>query len=103
MFRALQHDYDKQYGFNDFPYTHGDDVERAQESATKKWREELVDELEKKGAIKAAKGIADTATERQISAAPGESELQEKARGLDEAKQNDHMLNLKTNSIVLKN
>ena len=29
MYEKLQRDYDKAYGFNDFPYTHGDDVERA--------------------------------------------------------------------------
>ena len=51
MYNNLQQDYDKSFGFNAFPYTHGDDVERAQEEATKKWRAELVDELERKGAI----------------------------------------------------
>ena len=54
MYQQLQRNYDKQFGFNAFPYTHGDDVERAQESATKKWREELVGELERRGAIKPA-------------------------------------------------
>ena len=47
----IQRDFDKAYGFNSFPYTHGDEVEKAQESAKKKWREELTEELEKKGAI----------------------------------------------------
>lgn len=51
MFTEMQQNYDKAYGFNDFPYTHGDDVERAHEEATKVWRAELIDELEKKGAI----------------------------------------------------
>ena len=29
MFEKLQKEYDKAYGFNDFPFTHGDQVERA--------------------------------------------------------------------------
>ena len=56
-------DYDKQYGFNDFPYTHGDEVERAQEEATAKWREELKVELTTKGAIKPEKTAEDVAAE----------------------------------------
>ena len=51
----MQLSYDKQYGYNDFPYTHGDEVERAQEEATAKWREELKVELKNKGAIKTEK------------------------------------------------
>ena len=31
MLRDLQIKHDKSFGFNSFPYTHGDDVERAQE------------------------------------------------------------------------
>lgn len=52
MYSQIQRNFDKAFGFNSFPYTHGDDVEREQASATKKWREELVTELESKGAIK---------------------------------------------------
>lgn len=55
MYQNLQRDYDKAYGFNDFPYTHGDDVEKAQENLTLEWRKELVDELQKKGSIKPSK------------------------------------------------
>ena len=51
----MQLSYDKQYGYNDFPYTHGDEVERAQEEATAKWREELKVELKEKGAIQKEK------------------------------------------------
>lgn len=29
MYQKLQSSYDKQFGFNAFPYTHGDEVERA--------------------------------------------------------------------------
>jgi len=29
MFLKLQQNFDKAYGFNAFPYTHGDEVERA--------------------------------------------------------------------------
>ncbi len=52
MYSEIQRNFDKAFGFNAFPFTHGDDVEREQASATKKWREELVTELESKGAIK---------------------------------------------------
>lgn len=52
MYQKLQFDHDKAYGFNDFPYTHGDEVERAQENLTLEWRKELVDDLKKKGSIK---------------------------------------------------
>ena len=55
MYQQMQSTFDKQYGYNDFPYTHGDEVERAQEEATAKWREELKVELTTKGAIKPEK------------------------------------------------
>ena len=29
MYAQLKEQYDKSFGFNTFPYTHGDDVERA--------------------------------------------------------------------------
>lgn len=45
MFTKIQKSFDKAYGFNAFPYTHGDDVEKAQDEATKKWRKELTEEL----------------------------------------------------------
>lgn len=51
QFEKLQKEYDKAYGFNDFPFTHGDQVERAQENATLEWRKELVEELKKKGQV----------------------------------------------------
>ena len=43
MYQKLQRDYDKAYGFNDFPFTHGDEVERAQENAKLEWRKDIVD------------------------------------------------------------
>ena len=33
MLANVQKDYDKAFAFNAFPYTHGDEVERARESA----------------------------------------------------------------------
>ena len=38
MYQEMQKNYDKAFGFNDFPYTHGDELEKAQESMTKQWR-----------------------------------------------------------------
>ena len=98
MYEKLQRDYDKAYGFNDFPYTHGDDVERAQENATQEWRKELVQELQNKGQVKPSKTVRENVDEQELLGAlreaPNESELQTKATTLTEAKQNENMLNL---------
>ena len=102
MYQKMQLDYDKAYGFNDFPYTHGDEVERAQQDATQRWREELVDELEKKGAIQNNKTRM-TDTPSKLGKEIGEEELKSKAQILSEAKSNDHMLNLQTGSNILRN
>lgn len=95
MLSQMQKDYDKAFGFNSFPYTHGDEVERTQQEMTRQWRAELVEELEKKGAI------SRSAVDSQISSpsrVAGQSEmdpeLEEKARNLEEAKANEHMVNL---------
>ena len=97
----MQQNYDKQYGFNDFPYTHGDEVERAQEEATAKWREELKVELTNKGAIKPEKTAAEIAEFNQE--VPNEDKLKEKAKTRVEAKNNDNMLDMQTRSHVLRN
>ena len=94
----MQKDYDKAYGFNAFPYTHGDDVERAHEEATKAWRAELIDELEKKGAINTGRGQYESAKKAEAV-----SELEGKAKNMTEARQNEHMLGLQTESQVLRN
>lgn len=97
----MQQNYDKQYGFNDFPYTHGDEVERAQEEATAKWREELKVELTNKGAIKPEKTAAEIAEfNKEV---PNEDKLKEKAMTRVEAKNNDNMLDMQTRSHVLRN
>ena len=83
MFQQLQNEYDKQFGFNDFPYTHGDDVEKAQEEATKKWRSELVDELQQKGAIQSTMADSSIASARKRNI---EDELEDKAKDLAEAR-----------------
>ena len=83
MYTQMQRKYDKAYGFNDFPYTHGDDVEKAQEDMTKKWRQELVSELEQKGAIRAASSVTAEKVEARNKT---ENELNDKAQTLDEAR-----------------
>ena len=107
QFEKLQKEYDKAYGFNDFPFTHGDEVERAQENATLEWRKELVEELKKKGQVQASKTVKENQDDHEnqgaLKEAPNEAELQAKASSLTEAKQNDNMLNLQTRSLVLKN
>ena len=107
MYQKLQKDYDKAYGFNDFPYTHGDDVERAQEHATLEWRKELVEDLQKKGKVKPSKTVKENEDDNELGGdlrqAPNEEELNTKATTLAEAKQNDNMLNLQTKSLVLRN
>ena len=94
----MQRNYDKAFGFNTFPYTHGDDVERAQEDATKKWREELVEELEKRKADRVAK--RGTSSSQQIELAEGE--LREKARTMVEAKENEKAFFTNSSSKPLK-
>jgi len=47
----MQRNYDKSVGFTAFPFTNGEHVEKARESATKKLKEEFVSHLEKTGAI----------------------------------------------------
>ena len=107
MFQKLQHDHDKAFGFNDFPYTHGDDVERAQEAQTAEWRRELVAQLKEKGSIKPSKTVRENEEEFEkvggLLQAPNENELKEKALTLSEAKQNEGMLDLQTKSSVLRN
>ena len=83
MYTKIQSDYDKAYGFNAFPYTHGEEVEKEQASATKKWRKELVSELEQKGAIARKSDAADMSMRGSVIV---ESELKEKAKGLAESK-----------------
>lgn len=70
-------------------------MEKAHDEATVKWRAELIDELEKKGAIK------DSSKYDSAKKTYGEDELEEKAKALTEARQNGHMLDLQTNSNVL--
>lgn len=79
MYSQIQKNFDKQFGFNAFPYTHGDNVEKAQGEATRKWREELVEELEKKKEAKTAKGSPRSKMDK-------EAELLDKAYTLTEAK-----------------
>lgn len=67
---------------------------------TKKWRQELVSELEQKGAIRAASSVTAEKVEARNKT---ENELNDKAQTLDEARQNEHMLNLQTGSVVLAN
>ena len=81
MFQQMQLNFDKAYGFNTFPYTHGDDVERAHEEATKAWRAELIDELEKKGAINTGRPERESAKKMEA-----EDELEGKAKSLTEAR-----------------
>lgn len=93
MHSEIQRNFDKAFGFNSFPYTHGDDVEREQASATKKWREELVTELENKGAIKVT--VPSESQRKSVQTIQdADEELQEKARTMVEAKKNEHMLHL---------
>ena len=100
MYQEMQKNYDKAFGFNDFPYTHGDELEKAQESMTKQWRQELVSELEQKGAIKASHFVT---AEKVRARDDTEGELKTKAQDLEEARQNEHMVSLQTGSVVLRN
>ncbi len=93
----MQRNFDKSFGFNAFPYTHGDGVEKARESATKKWREEIVTELEKKGTIVSREALiinSNAALQKK------EEELKEKAKSLTEAKRK-HKFFYHTNSFLL--
>ena len=77
-------------------------MERAQEEATAKWREELKVELTTKGAIKPEKTAEDVAAEFKEQA-PNEDKLKQKAKTRPEAKNNDNMLDMQTKSHVLRN
>lgn len=85
MHTEIQRNFDKQYGFYDFPYTHGDDIEKAKEDATRRWRIELTEELQRRRAGK-QESVTTTTSPRSSTLAEKENQLIEKAKNLTEAK-----------------